>query len=442
MSRFTIPEEVIGVPLWVPDANNFFEIEESGMPNGDPCLVMRGDINPNYKAFLPAPTMSPVNVLKSSDTQVGREWSMSCWLKVPALSLGAAAQHVMFGCSTYTAVVNQSTENHNLDIPFMVQPYSTNGFYVFREPLNNLGSGNNQTIRWFGTTGNTGFHLFLDYWVLVVINYVTTFSSPNFSVIGEMYFDTYLSANISDSSAGTAASGAFNSPSYLHIGAYHSIGQGRADLWRMAKWAFHDHALTQAERIAMWQAMYGTVITFADDFNRASIGSNWRGLVNSLAITGDEVRVSGATDNSSFWVKDLGSSDMYSEGVVTENTGWVKPVCRVQSYGNPNLNHYRAGWVASSGLWDIERYNLAGGATSLANTSVSPPTGYPYTLRLECETVAGDVELRLYQDGVLKLSTTDTSGSKVLNASNAGLSIRGASGPTVTRVTNFECGTL
>jgi hypothetical protein len=438
MSRFTMLEQVIGVPLWVPDAHDFFEIEEEALPNGDPCLVMRGDINAGYKAFMKAPVMSK-DVLNTSDHQAGREWSMSCWLKLVNLGSAAPGNAQMFGCSTYADTATDGTTGQLPNQPFMVQANNVNGFYVSRWGLNNGGADAQQRIRFTAQTGNLGFTMFQDYWFLFVLNFTQSFSSPNYTVTGQVYLDTYASGMNSDTAVG-AASGVYNSPRYLHIGGYGSAQTGRADLWRMAKWAFHDHALTQAERIEMWQAMYGTVISFVDDFNRSSIGTNWRVMgSNALSITSNQVVATDATTYKSVWVKDLGTPNMYSEIIATEiSGGWARANVRCPNFA-ATLPYYTGGWNQSGTVWTITRVD-GGGETSMVSTGSGPPS-FPCTIRLESEDNAGDVDLRLYVDGVLKLSHTDSTGSKILNQSNAGLEIRGGASQT-TSVTNFECGTL
>lgn len=242
MASYNIPEEVIGVPLFVPEANDFFSIEDSGLPNGDPCLVIHGDVSTDYKAYQPAPTLDP-NILKAREGELP-DWSMTCWLKVTNLGSGSGSGPVMFGCSN-SAVTSGWGNSRNNNMKFLVGPYNTNGVSVNLQPGNNVASPTssmngyifNNSI-WNSVSGQ--WHLFtlniIDGTVAAYINENTASSS-----------DTFFTG------LGTGLS----SGMYLHIGSYSNSLVGRGDEWRMAKWAFHDHPLNQTERKLLYDTMVG-----------------------------------------------------------------------------------------------------------------------------------------------------------------------------------------
>ena len=103
MTAFTIPETIIPGALYVPGANNYFDINPTGMPDGQPSLIVRGDVNRNYKAFQRAPLVTP-NLFRERRTAA--VWSMAFWVKAGNISAGVAGHHsdqVMFGSMSYLA---------------------------------------------------------------------------------------------------------------------------------------------------------------------------------------------------------------------------------------------------------------------------------------------------------------------------------------------------
>lgn len=434
MASFTIPEDILGIPLFVPTIYNFFEIESPSLPNGDGCLVVRGDLNNGYKAFIPAPTLSPHDIFNTSDVISGRQWSMSCWLKLENLP-SDANNSVMLGCSTQYAT-NLFVDNENKAVPFLLGVSATDGFRVFRDVLNNVASPVQFKVNNFGGSWQT----FQNYWFLFVIDQVTAMGA---SCTMAVYMDTYPNAISSDGECGaTAAAGVYTSPRYFHIGAYNTASVGRPGLWRIAKLAFHDHVLSHAERIAMWQAMWGTEHSYLDDFNRATLGNNWMQAsgagVLPFVIDSNEIAAINQNTRLMTWVRCLGSPNMYSQIDVTNNLGyWAYATVRNGAYQTPITNGcYMGGWSTISARWEINNGN-----TNLATVSSPTPTP-PYTIRLESQTNgSGNVDLRLYHNGTLRLSVTDSAVGKRLLDCNAGVYLRGNTG-TEARADNFRCGTL
>ena len=59
MASANLPEQIIGTPLFIPSANNFFSIDAGALPNGNDCLKILGATNRDYKAYHAAPTLTP-----------------------------------------------------------------------------------------------------------------------------------------------------------------------------------------------------------------------------------------------------------------------------------------------------------------------------------------------------------------------------------------------
>lgn len=432
----TLPEDIIGIPLYIPNQFGYFDVETGALPNGDAALAVRGDLSTSHKAFMIAPHLSPVDIFYTADAQptgTGRTWAMSCWLKLANLG-GSGSGDVMLGC---TAEQSGSfyADTRNQTAPLLLGSAGTNGYQVFREPLNNIASPPQTMSNWFSGS----WQGFQDYWFLFVINQLT---SGGFAQVTAL-MDTYASADAGDTVAGgTSAALSFitNPRPYLHLGAYNNGGVGRAGLWRIGKWAFHDHALTQAERLAMWQAMYGAgPFVYADDFNRATLLTNWKAINGasvspSFDILSNQARAVPSSFKAMAWVRDLGSPKHYAQVSVASHGsgGLVAPAVRTIPY-QASFGGYWGGW--QSGSWFINR----NGTGSIATSAASSPT-LPAVVRLEVETNgSGNVDLRLYSDGVLKLSFTDSSGSKILTGSNAALFMQGSGADAL--ADNFECGT-
>lgn len=429
MASFTMPEEVLGIPLWVPARYNYFQIEDDAMPNGDPCLVVNGAVSDTYKAFMAAPTLSPDNIFNTGDA-AGTDWAMSCWLKLSALGASGSGD-IMLGVSTRTsngAFVNDRNVGH----PILLGPSGTTGYQFFREVLNNVSSP--ASARACLVSGE--WVAFQDYWFLFVINV----SVSGGLVTTAAYLDSYADAQASDS-ASQGISGSYSTGRYLHLGAYHSGGVGRADQWRIGKWAFHDHALTAAERQSMWSEMYGPgPFVYTDDANRASLGTNWRAVPSWTApdISGNQFRASGF-NRRMYYVRDLGSSNQYAKLTTINHpvSGVCKPMVRCTPFAGSV--YYDGGYNSATGNWEITR-----SGTAIATAATPDPTP-PYTTIIESETnVSNNVDLRVYEivagSPTLRLSFTDTDAARILVGKNAGMTL--STGGVDALADDFECGTL
>lgn len=439
MGSFTMPEDILGIPLWVPSFNDYFDIETGAMPNGDSCLAVRGDVSNAYKAFMAAPVLSPHDIFNVPDvvfTTPPRAFSMSCWFKLSNLGTTPSGNPLMLGCTAEGAGSFFNGTGRNPGTPLILGPSGTNGWQLYREPMNNIASPDNpKTISMAGSWEN-----FQNYWHLFVFTCIqngTTFATSD--VQATVALDTYAIQASDSATGGSASGGPYTNPRYVHIGGYPIGSTGRADLWRMAKWAFHDHVLTQAERAAMWHAMYGTgPFVYVDDFNDSVVGLNWGALAfnSALIMSGTEAQSTSTTQTGGYWVRDLGTPNHYAQAVFTGSTSDLTKLvgCRLPPYGT---GAYAGGyWLGTSGnAWTLMRNNTGIG-------SISGTPSYPCTVRLETQTNgSNNVDLRFYLNGSLYYSLTDTDASRVLTGSNTGLMLRGSSGITA-KADNWECGTL
>lgn len=240
MSTYTIPEEIIGLPLFVPPGNDYFSIEDGGLPNGDDCLIVQGAVSRSYKAFQAAPTLSP-NLFLSRNTN---EWSVSFWFKCAATGTPTditgqpMKNNVIFGVQTIEGVNSYSALNST----WLVCAQNQGG--VARLSLwANDGGGNAMTN--VCRDGN---------WHLVVFTVSTGGSG---AMDGYVDLDASPPAGLSANKGGTVA---MTEP-YFCIGAYgnHANSLGYDQQFRIAKLAFHDHKLTRAERASLFSDMWETV---------------------------------------------------------------------------------------------------------------------------------------------------------------------------------------
>lgn len=227
MASYTIPEEVIGVPLFVPDAHDFFEIASGAMPNGDDCLRIRGDISADYKAFQPAPSTSP-NIAENLTV-----WAMTFWINCPSANVGSA----MFIC-----LENQNSTGFG----------SASGLLWHISTATT--SPNTTGLRARRGTSGTGGQYFEAYasgvrdgtWHLVTVNFAAA-SNP-----GTIWLDDAATAA---ATATQGAGGSLASNYFLCIGGYGGSNRGVPLDYKLGKLAFHDHQLNATERALLYNAM-------------------------------------------------------------------------------------------------------------------------------------------------------------------------------------------
>ena len=249
MASYTIPEEITGIPLFVPDTYDFFSIESAGMPNGDDCLKVLGGTDRSYKAFQNAQTLSPNAFLSRTS-----EWAMSFWFKggnITPAGAGVRSDEVLFGVMTaaWTGSVDGSTGSSGpaFDYVWFVGHYSAGGGsscgigFVRGKQQINPGQIDTQGVG-AADAANT--------WKLVTIN--VTADGP-----ASLYLDDATSgATGSDPINGGIG---MNAGQKLGVGSYSTaVGpNGRQGDWYLGKLAFHDHVLNSTERALLYHAMVG-----------------------------------------------------------------------------------------------------------------------------------------------------------------------------------------
>jgi hypothetical protein len=226
MPSYTIPEEIVGVPLFVPSANDFFSVDVGGLPNGEDCLLISGGTNRNYKAFMEAPTLTP-NVFRSK-TAVH---SQVFWLKAPVAvtSNSNAGEHIMM---CVQEVTDPQTNPAFSTGTWCIGAGGNVGRIQFKQGV----SGLSLNIEGARTAG----------WKMVTItNNGTTIA-------------TYLDDVEAAAASGSIAGGAVTATGLvLCIGAYSDVGSVNSyeHDWRLGKWQFFDHVLNATERAILYHTM-------------------------------------------------------------------------------------------------------------------------------------------------------------------------------------------
>lgn len=152
--------------------------------------------------------------------------------------------------------------------------------------------------------------------------------------------------------------------------------------------------------------------TITDDFNRASLGSNWsQSESGAFTIVSNEVHTQSINGNPHFPIMSYSAANMasenhYSQITQTGGSGASQIICpavRVTP-GISSAADYYMGYVnsASSGSRGLGKVTN-GALTNLASDTWTP-TGSPYTIKL---TAIGS-SLELFLDGVSILTATDT----------------------------------
>lgn len=430
-----IEEEIANNDLTI--VNDYFENEAASLPNGDTALLVRGDLSATHKATRAVPTLSP-DIFNVGDVTLNNDWAMTAWVKFPQFSGGTYDQH-LFG-ATVPGMAAWVNNTRNPGAPLLMMVQGLGGFRFFRDPLNNNANASPNSAHVLQTTLTEA--AWTDRWVLVTINV----SAPVANLITvSTYYDSFENSLGTDTADGTGASGSYTSGRLLHIGAVRTLGTGWPGQWRMAKWAFHDHQLTQAERRAMVQAMHGTSRSFSDNFNRADGGiadSNWVIILsNSVVIASNQVtRSSSPTTAAAIgWYADHGTPEIYAQCSVVQNGEVVQPMVRVMGYNviATITGAYRGGWNDVLGRWEVMR----GTSTLVGSSAGGGPSSYPYTCRVEARTVSGNAEIKVFANGVLKLTATDSGGSKNLVDQATGVYLKGKTGENAI-FDDFASGTL
>lgn len=231
MPSATIPENIIGVPLFVPDANNFFEINTGGMPNGDDCLRVRGDLSRNHKAFMPSPATTPRNINLENAA-----FSMSFWISGP--TTGWTNDSVIMSIENASAGTASGANANRVWSVFVNG--STGSLAVFR--------GFSSGAFVFSLSVTPGLPA-ANGWRFCVINFPSLTGAES---TGASFNDDGVNPVATDGQSSTF--GTVPSNLFLSIGGYANAIGANVN-YRLGKIAFHDHHLTATERLALWNAM-------------------------------------------------------------------------------------------------------------------------------------------------------------------------------------------
>lgn len=185
---------------------------------------------------------------------------------------------------------------------------------------------------------------------------------------------------------------------------------------------------------------------WSDNFNDNSIDAPWVNpawSTTALSVSSGVVTsLTNGAEQDIYLNQDLGSVNHWAEIDVVAQPGNAN--VGVLTRCDPAFRtHYLARYYSAVGGWNLIRM-VNGSATSLISSATNAPST-PFRMRLETETVAGNVELRLYQvtAGVktLRLSYTDSSGSKLTTGVRCGLRPVGEPG-NAAQCDNFSTGPL
>jgi hypothetical protein len=175
--------------------------------------------------------------------------------------------------------------------------------------------------------------------------------------------------------------------------------------------------------------------TITDDFNRATLGSNWTVVVGTWNIRlSDEVRRDNGPGIPRASIRydgeELTSSDHYAQITVTQwdANGLMGPCVRFQ----PAANTFYAAWIGSVSNRRVEKVS-AGTATQLSNSTAT--FSLPHIVKLN---VIGD-GLEFFYDGVSISSVTDTT---ITTGTRVGIMAHPAAGGSDSRGDDFEASEL
>lgn len=155
----------------------------------------------------------------------------------------------------------------------------------------------------------------------------------------------------------------------------------------------------------------------ADDFQRASLGSNWSVILgNSSIVASADYGLSAASIGIATWVGTSLTADQFCEATLAADwdTDLLAQICvrRRSSDSARYAFHYDSDFNDGNPTvqWEIKYDGVASQDTrSLAGDTTRPGPVPGDTLRLEIR----DYELRAYHNGELIFNVTDTDASKI-----------------------------
>jgi hypothetical protein len=254
MASYTIPEEIIGVPLFVPDAHDFFSIGAGEMPNGDDCLVVHGDVSPDYKAFQVAPVLSPNIFYDRTYNTVLNNMSIVFWLKCSPITFSGSGynQSIMFAPMQYTAAPSSIT-----DPEWMRSVGGSGANWVVHSGV----SGANQpTIYKRSASSGGGASADFSWWTsdIPTDTWTQIVMTPGTDVDSGLWVNDEAVRRASWTASGDGTFATLTVPNqFFTIGSFsdHPNLQGRADEWRIGKLSFHAGKLNLTQRSLLYNAM-------------------------------------------------------------------------------------------------------------------------------------------------------------------------------------------
>ena len=140
----------------------------------------------------------------------------------------------------------------------------------------------------------------------------------------------------------------------------------------------------------------------SDDFNRADgpLGAAWTVISGAVSIASQAAN-NGPNTNSVARHNTVILADHFAQARATPSGGSGDPAVLVR-FSASDMTCYMGRYSTGSGAWEIHRY-VAGAATRIGFTVDSTPAS-PWLIRLEAQ----GSTLRLYGDGVLKVTVTDS----------------------------------
>lgn len=238
-----ITEVIEGVPLFASGSDDQFEIEAAGMPNGDDCLLVRGDLSTDYRAFADlAGAFTP-----DITAQVPFGGTIIVWLKLDAISdLGSpiTTANTIMGCMDVDAPLHDvsSFTTSGSVVSWVLAAGGVDGLDIeFGSSWKSSG----------GTKQGRGAirTLTADTWHMVAVSYDGI--AIAMSIDGDAYSGSVgSSTTTASSSSGSTEFGI--GPRSTEAGV-----AGRPGQWRLGKLSFHDHVLTTPDLQQLYTAMMG-----------------------------------------------------------------------------------------------------------------------------------------------------------------------------------------
>ena len=234
MASVTIPEEVLGAELFVPSQSaSYFEVDSGGMPNGDDCLRIRGDLSGGaHRAFMDTPTTTP-NI--SVD---GTGYSFSFWINGP--TTGHTSSRQLFGIENSSAGFNPTSTTP--DRLLTVYSVGTTGQVSVRRGL-------------YGATSSYYTGMIILSSMTANWQFVVVYIPPSGSTEGSVYNNDNTTRSDWTTQLYTWTSSIGANMKFV-IGGYARDNGITTDV-RIGKLAFHEGELTQTQRLLLWNSMVG-----------------------------------------------------------------------------------------------------------------------------------------------------------------------------------------